>query len=1551
MTNTPFDPTAWPTETSLTKYVSGQMLRTMAVYREDPKLVNEHANLERAVAQGSYGHRQIYELVQNGADAMSGERGGRIHVILTQTALYCANHGQAMTEEGVDAILRAFLSVKRGSEIGRFGIGFKSVIGVSKRPEIFSRSGSMGFDAERATKDIRKAVPDAPHYPVLRLGYPIDALKSAADDQILYDLMSWATTVVRLPRRAEDSTWLSDDIRDFPTEFLLFCPHVGSVVLEDRAAKLVRTITLTPEGATFRLGDGKEERLWRVFSCMHRPSPDAKKDAGELADRDELPIIWAVPCEGRPSPGRFWAFFPLRDETTLSGIVNAPWKINDDRTSLLSGKFNDELLDALAQLVLNSIVHLVKADDPAWILDVLPARLDEARGADRLLNEKINKCAAGKPCIPDQDGALHRPSEIELHPKLIPRSVLDVWASQPSRPANWCHPSVETEKRRARVLRLFDLTKRPERSVSDWLTALMGVGKTPADFCKSIKVAAALFEAVPSYRDAIALSPILIDALGRRVCPQPGRIFIPTEHKIENSNIATVHPKLLNDEDVKKSLVILGIQPVSPELELQSILKSGFARWADRDWDRFWGLVRRCDPARAAEIMIGKKEFPEPDEISQRARICARTLAGSYRMLVHLLLPGPVVPDDGMRDAESTIDTRFHRSELRVLVSMGAAATPCPSRGEALADVFWKYREDCIESYLTNLSTRSTPRNTHLWFKEESFPGPLEPLLELSHEGKAEFTKNLLVADSNFNEWTMIHTSNAEYPPVKFESPTIWAIKRFGRLLTSLGARPVAESVSPTLGAWAAVLPVAQCSELAARHLDLPDTLESIEQTHWTNAVMQSLQLDDDDAIGRFYASAANHLTEPPMIRARNGQQWCNLPPREVTVCSARNEFDALIRIEQPALLVADAAAEILLVEKWKCRPAEGAVRTQLAHIPTGSPVPLIDQLPALHGRLRPEHENLILIPCSEIRQETLTEHGKTSEPKEFWKDGESIYWLEQLGPEGLLHQLNERLVLDLTVQDCDDVVKQREDHERRQLIVAIRKQKTVASKLLKAVGEAAIRPRLPKALIDSVEKIHGKLTQEKLADLARIIYGPSLLKQFRSEMAKLQPPQQWAGGRAAREFVSKLEIPREYAGYEDARRDPILMVDGPAVLPTLHDYQIEITSKISRLLAANAKERRALLSLPTGAGKTRVAVEALVNALRDEQFDGPVLWIAQTDELCEQAVETWRDVWRSVGAQRPLMISRLWAQNGADQPEEDAAHVVVATIQKIGNCLSNAEYDWLSKAGVVVIDEAHGAISPEYTAMLSWLGIDRKGTRCPLIGLTATPFRGRSETETERLANRFGKLRLDPEMGDDPYRRLQDIGVLSQVEHRIIQGIRVELSAAELKHLKEMGGNISPSIIDRIAGNFDRNHTLLKDIANLPRDWPILFFAASVEHAQTMAALLELEGLTAAPISAETEPGARRHSISLFKRGKIQVLTNYNVLTQGFDAPSTRVIYVARPTFSPNLYQQMIGRGLRGPKNGGKETCLIVNVEDNFVQYGDRLAFREFEHLWTRNE
>src|SRR5690606_25674749 len=92
---------------------------------------------------------------------------------------------------------------------------------------------------------------------------------------------------------------------------------------------------------------------------------------------------------------------------------------------------------------------------------------------------------------------------------------------------------------------------------------------------------------------------------------------------------------------------------------------------------------------------------------------------------------------------------------------------------------------------------------------------------------------------------------------------------------------------------------------------------------------------------------------------------------------------------------------------------------------------------------------------------------------------------------------------------------------------------------------------------------------------------------------------------------------------------------------------------------------KRGLLSLPTGAGKTRVAVEAVVRTIRDDEFGGPILWVAQSDELCEQAVQTWSEMWSALGGGEALRLNRLWAQNEADEYTE-GPQVVVATMQKL---------------------------------------------------------------------------------------------------------------------------------------------------------------------------------------------------------------------------------------------------------------------------------------------
>ena len=140
-------------EGSIGAYIREQSENTLAAYRSQPNLVAEHANTEEDTARGGYANRQLLELVQNGADALSLSDGGQIWIRLTPTHLYCADEGEPIDKDGVRALMFSHLSPKRGTEeIGRFGLGFKSVLGVTDSPEFFSKSGSFQFDRAKSAR-------------------------------------------------------------------------------------------------------------------------------------------------------------------------------------------------------------------------------------------------------------------------------------------------------------------------------------------------------------------------------------------------------------------------------------------------------------------------------------------------------------------------------------------------------------------------------------------------------------------------------------------------------------------------------------------------------------------------------------------------------------------------------------------------------------------------------------------------------------------------------------------------------------------------------------------------------------------------------------------------------------------------------------------------------------------------------------------------------------------------------------------------------------------------------------------------------------------------------------------------------------------------------------------------------------------------------------------------------------------------------------------------------------------------------------------------------
>lgn len=518
-----------------------------------------------------------------------------------------------------------------------------------------------------------------------------------------------------------------------------------------------------------------------------------------------------------------------------------------------------------------------------------------------------------------------------------------------------------------------------------------------------------------------------------------------------------------------------------------------------------------------------------------------------------------------------------------------------------------------------------------------------------------------------------------------------------------------------------------------------------------------------------------------------------------------------------------------------------------------------------------------------------------------------------------------------------------------------------LAQRLLFAVGgqTQALRDVLGEAACKAVS---SEIAPHQLAQLVLAMLGPSVLPRLGDTLRDegLDPPKRW-GSDEARAFVAAIGFPDVYATATDAKRDAEERIDGPIELKKLHDFQIEVVEGIKRLIDSGTGRRRAVVSLPTGGGKTRVTVQAAVELILKP--DGPrrsVLWVAQTDELCEQAVQCFRQVWLNLGAEdTPLRIVRLWGghRNPSPSPDGDPT-VLVASIQTLSSRIGTEGMAWLSTPGLVVVDECHHAITKSYSGLLRWLDAvpgPAAKVEPPIIGLSATPFRGQnSDDENERLARRFDKRWLPPQQ-EDLYRTLQAQGILAAVDHEALKST-ASLLDDEIEKLARLDGdsenilleNLLDEINRRLAGNLVRNRMLIDRIKS-SHEAQILFFANSVGHASEMAARFNLEGIASAAVSGDTPKSARRYFLDRFHRGELRVLCNHSVLTTGFDAPKTDMVLIARQVLSPVRYMQMVGRGLRGTKNGGTERCRIVTVIDNLGRFANKHPYHLCARYFTK--
>lgn len=1521
------------------------------VYRRDPTRVREDALKERATAEGGYGRKQILELVQNASDAML-EDSGRIEVRLTDDFLYVANQGSPFTREGVVALLYSHLSDKNDEQIGRFGLGFKSIAAISGCPEIFSHTVSFGFDATRARSEIQEVAPEIDESPALRLAWSVDPLERASSDPVLAEMMTWATTVVRVPCGDRHSL-LSEDLKQFPGWFVLFARHVRQIELVNASEGTSRTISISSQGTEgYVLSDTsqKDDIGWKIFEHVHRPSPEALASAG-AARRDEVKVSWAVQKTGRAGVGQLSAFFPVDEMTTLSGMLNAPWKLSDDRSSLIASPFNQEILEKVVpEIVASALPHLVEKDTPGRVLDLLPARGSESRGwADSILNQPVYTKLSAAESLPNLKGLLRRPRSIRIPPEKLSPQLQQRWADAVAKPDRWLHPSaVSTAERRSKAVRLVLEANGVVATAREWLEATTDE-ITPSRSITAIYLSAQLQNAhLASEKDLKSCRLVLLEN-GNVEVMQAGRVYL---RRTDDEELSTfVHPEVAEDAIALQVLRAQGVSYYEQGGQLHELLQKMKGQ-GSVSWEAVWNAIRGLPAEDALEIV--RRDLGGEPLMTLRVR----SGDGQWVVPHTLLMPGAAIAVAGPQDRKALVDMNFHRPDHDVLGRIGLSKN-LRARTNTPAESWVGGYKGTMAKQFIDAQNGSKPSPDKLVFPTRPVLGPLQLLPELSDASRVSMTRAVLaVADRT--PFPITHQSNASYGKKFYPPPEIYRVREHGLLATSMGPQPCRMCLSPFSQDAASselFVPVPSPDVVLPEDVQLLKLKKSIADFSWEDwEVLADVhrQRDAPDALARMYGYLAEVFEAPDKVLIRSTAGWEAHAPADVAVAADHSTHGLLREMGIPAMSLDDSAGRSALVDNWGLIDGREELRSDVTWDPLGEPVAMTDVYPPLRNYL---YENdFELQRCASV-SETVYIEGMGSRVRALRCRRESKTVLVTAERDAdVLAQIAEVLEIDgLDRVGIAKALQQMEKQQNDKRISEIRYAPDDLTRLGRVVGESGLRAIIRRQALEAIESDKRRpLSLEELQKLAFDLYGYGALKKALKAIDAdyLSPPSVWGGRSTARKWVRNLKFDPAWAGEQSqVRRDALLRVDGPAQPSGLHAYQREISSALRRMIGGEGPGR-GLISLPTGAGKTRVAVEGLIRAfVKDGTLDGPILWIAESDELCEQAVGTWAYMWRAYGSSdRPLAISRYWGSNQLAE-EPGSFQVVIASRQKLINAVGRPDHAWLADSSLVVVDEAHGSTATSYTTILDWLGRGRsRAERRLLLGLTATPFRNNNDKETQRLAQRFDQNRLDRNAftdGVDPYSYLQEIDVLARVSQRELEGAELTLTPDEVEKLGEL--EFFPSWAEQRVGQDDeRNERIVRSIRELPSDFPVLLFAVSVENAEVLAALLSFEGIPAASISANTPDDERGSIIDRFKAGELRVITNYNVLAQGFDAPAVRAVYITRPTYSQVLYQQMIGRGLRGPLNGGSEEVLIVNVKDNIVQYGQNLAFYDFEPLWS---
>lgn len=373
---------------------------------------------------------------------------------------------------------------------------------------------------------------------------------------------------------------------------------------------------------------------------------------------------------------------------------------------------------------------------------------------------------------------------------------------------------------------------------------------------------------------------------------------------------------------------------------------------------------------------------------------------------------------------------------------------------------------------------------------------------------------------------------------------------------------------------------------------------------------------------------------------------------------------------------------------------------------------------------------------------------------------------------------------------------------------------------------------------------------------------------------------------------------------------------NGKSAFP--HPYQSRLKKNITKKLSGNNYDtKKILVTMPTGAGKTVLAMEIIVDIIRNHYKNKPLnlCWLVNSKELCEQSLQSFQKIWKQKG-DRPIMAQRYFDRfNQLNTDKVDK--ITFATFQLVVPRINNGnveDIDFIGNQDYLFIDEAHFSGADEYKKVISMYvnnNIDPK-----IIGLTATPYRLDDE-KYQSLKDQFNH-----------YLKLTD-DENSEVENPIDYLIKNEY----LSNINYEVINSQTNDNDLFIYYKELHRRVLEVCQNLILEKKnTIIFAESKAHAIALSLYLNVNNLENGLIVGETPNINRKKLLSRLgdNDNKLNVIVNERILQTGIDVPGLDSIIVLSKIESPNTALQILGRAMRGPKNGGNKNNTVYVTQSN---------------------